>query len=267
MKKGICCAGNMIVDITYPIETWPKQNELTHITEGIKQLHRRLGLQHHFGPRTARSRSFHSWPPALPGMTPRAISSCRRWENTRISTFPWSSATADTSLYRGHVRTTRRRSAPSSSTRAANAYYGEDDIDWDRLERRYLPHWLHPAAAASGRAGRGIRHKDGDGSCTGRSRPGMKTSIDVVSEAGERFARLVTPALKYTDYCIINELETPADHGRAAARRGRRAARGKHEGRAAEAPRAGRGEVGRHPLPGDSAAAWTRTAITVNLRA
>ena len=37
MKKGICCAGNMIVDITYPIETWPKQNELTHITEGIRQ--------------------------------------------------------------------------------------------------------------------------------------------------------------------------------------------------------------------------------------
>ena len=35
MKKGICCAGNMIVDITYPIETWLKQNELTHITEGI----------------------------------------------------------------------------------------------------------------------------------------------------------------------------------------------------------------------------------------
>ena len=37
MRKGICCAGNMIVDITYPIETWPKQNELTHITEGITQ--------------------------------------------------------------------------------------------------------------------------------------------------------------------------------------------------------------------------------------
>ncbi len=36
MRKGICCAGNMIVDITYPIETWPKQNELTHITEGIQ---------------------------------------------------------------------------------------------------------------------------------------------------------------------------------------------------------------------------------------
>ena len=34
MKKGICCAGNIIVDITNPIATWPKQNELNHITEG-----------------------------------------------------------------------------------------------------------------------------------------------------------------------------------------------------------------------------------------
>ncbi len=36
---------------------------------------------------------------------------------------------------------------------------------------------------------------------------GMKTSVDVVSEEGDRFARIVTPALKYTDYCIVNEFE------------------------------------------------------------
>ncbi|MDO4939907.1 MAG: carbohydrate kinase family protein, partial [Lachnospiraceae bacterium] len=40
---------------------------------------------------------------------------------------------------------------------------------------------------------------------------GIKTSIDVISEAGEeaekRFRKIVTPALKYTDYCVINELE------------------------------------------------------------
>ena len=36
---------------------------------------------------------------------------------------------------------------------------------------------------------------------------GIKTSIDVVSEASDRFQRLVVPALKYTDYCIINEIE------------------------------------------------------------
>ena len=65
MKKGICCAGNMIVDITYPIETWPKQNELTHITEGIT---RSTG--------------------GSPDMTRRAILSCRKWANTKTSIAP-----------------------------------------------------------------------------------------------------------------------------------------------------------------------------------
>ena len=36
---------------------------------------------------------------------------------------------------------------------------------------------------------------------------GIKTSIDIVSEDSDRFARVVRPALKYTDYCIINEIE------------------------------------------------------------
>lgn len=36
---------------------------------------------------------------------------------------------------------------------------------------------------------------------------GLKTSIDVVSEASERFSRLVPPALRYCDYGIINEVE------------------------------------------------------------
>lgn len=42
---------------------------------------------------------------------------------------------------------------------------------------------------------------------------GVKTSIDVVSENSDRFARLVPPALKYTDYCVINELEASASTG------------------------------------------------------
>jgi len=36
---------------------------------------------------------------------------------------------------------------------------------------------------------------------------GLATSIDVVSEAGERFGRLVPPSLKHADYCTINETE------------------------------------------------------------
>ncbi len=36
---------------------------------------------------------------------------------------------------------------------------------------------------------------------------GLKTSADVVSEDGDRFTTLVAPALKYVDYCILNEIE------------------------------------------------------------
>ena len=36
---------------------------------------------------------------------------------------------------------------------------------------------------------------------------GLKTSVDVVSEDSDRFARIVMPALKHVDYCILNEIE------------------------------------------------------------
>lgn len=36
---------------------------------------------------------------------------------------------------------------------------------------------------------------------------GIKTSVDVVSENSDRFARIVSPALKHVDYCILNEIE------------------------------------------------------------
>ncbi|MEI6167093.1 MAG: carbohydrate kinase family protein [bacterium] len=37
---------------------------------------------------------------------------------------------------------------------------------------------------------------------------GILTSLDVVSEESDRFARLVPPSLKYVDYLILNEIET-----------------------------------------------------------
>jgi sugar/nucleoside kinase (ribokinase family) len=35
----------------------------------------------------------------------------------------------------------------------------------------------------------------------------LKTSVDVVSEDSDRFAKIVGPALKHVDYCILNEIE------------------------------------------------------------
>lgn len=36
---------------------------------------------------------------------------------------------------------------------------------------------------------------------------GLKTSVDVVSEDSDRFVNIVRPALKFADYCILNEIE------------------------------------------------------------
>ena len=43
---------------------------------------------------------------------------------------------------------------------------------------------------------------------------GYKTSVDVVSEQGDRFQHVVKPCLKYTDYLIFNEVEAGACLGR-----------------------------------------------------
>jgi sugar/nucleoside kinase (ribokinase family) len=42
---------------------------------------------------------------------------------------------------------------------------------------------------------------------------GVLTSIDVVSEEGNRFTNIVIPALKYTDYCVINDIEAAKTTG------------------------------------------------------
>ena len=36
---------------------------------------------------------------------------------------------------------------------------------------------------------------------------GIKTSVDIVSEQSDRFARVVRPALRYCDYIVVNEIE------------------------------------------------------------
>ncbi len=49
---------------------------------------------------------------------------------------------------------------------------------------------------------------------------GIETSVDVVSESSERFKTVVTPALRFTDHLIINEIEAGKITGRVIRRKG-----------------------------------------------
>ena len=210
MRKGICCAGNMIVDITYPIETWPKQNELTHITEGI---------QNSTGGSvcntiTDLARLAPDMPLVASGFAgfdaegDFMLEQLQQYPNIDLSMVKRNGRTSFTAVMSNNQ--TKERTFFQHA--GANAYYCEDHIDLEKLNVNIfhigyillLPALDAPDAEYGTKMAR-LLHK--------AQKAGMKTSIDVVSETGDRFAKLVTPALKYADYCVINELEAQQTTG------------------------------------------------------
>ena len=210
MKKGICCAGNMIVDITYPIETWPRQNELTHITEGI-QSSSGGSVCNTITDLARLDPSLRLVASGFAGHDTEGdflLQEMRKYPNIDLSMVKRDGRTSFTAVMSNNQ--TKERTFFQHA--GANAYYCEDHIDWDKLDVDifhigYI--LLLPALDQEnpeyGTVMAKLLHRV--------QKMGIKTSIDVVSESGDRFARLVTPALKYTDYCIINELEAQQTTG------------------------------------------------------
>ena len=210
MRKGICCAGNMIVDITYPIETWPNQNELTHITEGIETSTggsvcntiidlARLDSNLHL---VASGFAGHD------GEGDFIIAEMQKYKNIDLSMVRRDGRTSFTAVMSNNQ--TKQRTFFQHA--GANAYYSEEHIDLDSLDVKIF-HIGYILLLPS------LDQEDKEyGTKMARllsraQKLGMKTSIDVVSETGNRFSKLVVPALKYTDYCVINEIETQQTTG------------------------------------------------------
>ena len=210
VRKGICCAGNMIVDITYPIATWPKQGELTHITEGIQSstggsVCNTVSDLARLDPTLRLVISGYAGYDAEGDFILQEMS---KYPNIDLSQVRREGRTSFTSVMSNNC--TKERTFFQHA--GANAYYGEKDIDLDSLNVDIfhigyillLPA-LDEEDSQYGTKMARLLHKV--------QQMGMKTSIDVVSETGDRFVRLVTPALKYTNYCIINEIEAQQSTG------------------------------------------------------
>ena len=210
MKKGICCAGNMIVDITYPIATWPKQGELTHITEGIQNstggsVCNTISDLARLDPKLHLVASGYAGHDAEGDFI---LQEMGKYPNIDLSQVRRDGRTSFTAVMSNNQ--TKERTFFQHA--GANAYYGEKDIDWENLDVDifHIGYILLLPALDAG--------DDEYGTKMARllhnaQQRGFKTSIDVVSESGDRFAKLVTPALKYANYCIINELEAQQTTG------------------------------------------------------
>lgn len=210
MRKGICCAGNMIVDITYPIETWPKQNELTHITEGITTSSGGAVCNTiiDLAKLDPNLRLVASGFAGYDNEGDYLLSEMQRYPNIDLTMIRRDGRTSFTAVMSNNK--TKERTFFQHA--GANAYYCEDHIDWDNIDVDILHIGyilLLPALDAL---------DDDYGTKMARllcraQKKGIKTSIDVVSESGDRFTKLVIPALKYVDYCVINELEAQQTTG------------------------------------------------------
>lgn len=209
-KKGIAVAGNMIVDMLYPIDGFPKPGELTTITADAT---RSTG-----GCLCNDILDLATLDPELPltalgrvgedEASDFVLEKLRERPNISLEQIRRQGTTSYTLVMADEV--SKQRSF--YQCRGANADFCEADIDWDRLDVDMLHIGyillLDALDAPDGEYGTKMARL----LHTARQR-GIKTSIDVVTEASERFGRIVTPALRYTDYCVINEVEAQATTG------------------------------------------------------
>jgi len=208
MNKGIALAGNMIVDYVKYIESYPPPQTLTTISGGARSTG---GLTCNCALTLAKL------DPALPlralGMAGEdaagdyILSQLAAQPNIDTGGVLRGGVTSYTD-----VMTDRDGGRTFFHCRGANALFAPEHIDLDNLQTDILhigyillldamdaPDPDYPTVLCR------VLH--------GAQQRGIATSVDVVSEDGDRFAKLVPPALRYADYCIINEVEAQRTTG------------------------------------------------------
>jgi len=203
MKNGIILAGNMLVDALKDIDIYPSHSNLTTIRRVRKAIG---GLVCNCGLDLAI---------LDPELQVKVMGVIGHDDNGRLIEDTFAKyPNIDTSYirYEGETSFTDAMCDTTNATRTFFTYrgsaatFGPDDFDFDKIKGDLLHIGyillLDTMDEEDDEYGTKMARVLHDAQAHG-----IKTSIDVVSEEGDRFARLVSPALKYTDYCIINESE------------------------------------------------------------
>ena len=207
MKKGICVAGNAVVDLLYPIEEYPNEGQLTTIKDGIKKS---TG-----GALCNVIIDLAKLDPELPLFAVGQIGADVNGKLIKENLSKYSNINIEGIKEKGETSFTIVMSSLSNKQRTffqfrgANAEICQDHFDWNKL-KEFNVGLLHIGYILLLDA---LDEEDDEyGTKMARllaaaKEHGIKTSIDIVSEVGNRFKKIVPPALKYVDYCIINEIE------------------------------------------------------------
>ena len=209
-KKGIAVAGNMIVDMLYPTNGMPKPGELVTITGDVDKSTGGC-LCNDIVDLAKLDPEMHLVAVGRTGDDEAGkyiMEKMREHKNIDLSHVKITGVSSFTLVMADQISTQRT----FYHCRGGNAALCEEDFDWDKLDVDMLHigyilllDTLDEEDPQYGTKMAKLLKAAQD--------HGIKTSIDVVSESGDRFRRLVTPSLRYTDYCIINEVEASATTG------------------------------------------------------
>jgi len=210
-RNGILAGGNWIVDAVKIIDTWPQQDALANIFSTSKgtggspfNVLVDLGLM---------GANFPLEALGLVGDDSNGEWIIQRCSAVGIDTAGLQKTDAAPTSFTDVMTVQSNGRRTFFHARGANALLDANHFDFTEssarifhlgylllLDRLDLPSATHGTVAAEVLA----RAQDA----------GLKTSIDVVSEDSDRFARVVLPALKHVDLCIMNEFEAGRVTGR-----------------------------------------------------
>ena len=208
MNKGICCAGYMCVDSMYSVSEYPKKSELAHIVPPVENATGgsvcNTGLDIAILDRSVRVQACGVVGEDTYGTL--MMDTLKKYPNVDTSMMVQKGTSAFSIVMNDLSDNTRT----FFECEGPYADFCEDDIMFDKLDADIfhigyllLMPTLDEDDPEYGTKMARLLHRVQE--------MGVRTSIDVISEAGEeaakRFRKIVTPALKYTDYCVINELE------------------------------------------------------------
>lgn len=203
MRDGICVAGNIIVDFYKEVDGYPERSTLS----SIRQITKETG-----GLTCNCALALNRIDPSLP------ITVLGRIGNDDLGDYVLQQLSSKQVIDTNFIV----RSGETSFTdvmvdrrdltrtffhyRGANEQFSVGDIPFDKLNSRMLHigyilllDTLDQLASDYGTEMARVLAE--------AKSHGIKTSIDVVSEDSDRFSLLVPPALRHTDYAIINEYE------------------------------------------------------------
>jgi len=207
-RSGITVAGTLIGDVFYEIDTYPKLGYLTNVR----------GTSFNIGGSGNLTLDLAKLDKDLKVKICAIVGEDATGEKllSVLKQYP-NIDTADISVY-GDSSCTMVMNAADTKQRTffyipgASDVFCEDYIKWDNIDTKifHLEYLLLMEKVDSPDADYGTH---GARILKNARERGMITSVDMVSEDSSRVRDVVIPALKYTDICCINEVETKAVTG------------------------------------------------------